>query len=169
MKKNLVLTGMMGVGKSTIGKSLSKTLNIHFKDVDKIIEKKQSLSITEIFDLKGEEFFRNLEETESMSLIKKSGLIIALGGGAFMNEKIRKNVKQFCISIWLDLSSEEIFTRTIKFNKRPLLKNIKSKDDIEKLYSKRRNTYSLADHKIDCNGKSEIEVVNKIKEIYENI
>ena len=87
----------------------------------------------------------------------------------FMNEKIRKNVKQFCISIWLDLSSEEIFTRTIKFNKRPLLKNIKSKDDIEKLYSKRRNTYSLADHKIDCNGKSEVEVVNKIKEIYENI
>ena len=86
-----------------------------------------------------------------------------------MNEKIRKNVKQFCISIWLDLSSEEIFTRTIKFNKRPLLKNIKSKDDIEKLYSKRRNTYSLADHKIDCNGKSEIEVVKKIKEIYENI
>ena len=117
---------MMGVGKSTIGKSLSKTLNIHFKDVDKIIEKKQSLSITEIFNLKGEEFFRNLEETESMNLIKKSGLIIALGGGAFMNEKIRKNVKQFCISIWLDLSSEEIFTRTIKFNKRPLLKNIKS-------------------------------------------
>ena len=62
---------MMGVGKSTIGKSLSKTLNIHFKDVDKIIEKKQSLSITEIFNLKGEEFFRNLEETESMNLIKK--------------------------------------------------------------------------------------------------
>ena len=71
LKKNLILTGMMGVGKSTLGKILSKELDMTFGDVDKIIEKKISLSISEIFEIRGESFFRQIEEVESLKLIKK--------------------------------------------------------------------------------------------------
>ncbi len=72
MKKNLVLTGMMGVGKSTLGKILSERLNLKFIDVDKIIEKKESLSVNEIFTKKGEDYFRNLEEKIGVEEIKKN-------------------------------------------------------------------------------------------------
>ncbi len=71
MKKNLVLIGMMGVGKSTVGRFMSKKLKMPFKDLDRQIEKLESLTIKEIFDLKGEPYFRNLEETEILKIIKK--------------------------------------------------------------------------------------------------
>ena len=90
MKKNLVLIGMMGVGKSTIGRLLPKKLNIQFEDIDEIIERKLSLSIKEIFETKGEKFFREIEEKVSIELLKKERIIIALGGGAFLNNLIRK-------------------------------------------------------------------------------
>jgi len=169
LKKNLILTGMMGVGKSTLGKILSKELDMTFGDVDKIIEKKLSLSISEIFKIKGERFFRQIEEIESLKLIKKKNLIIALGGGAFINKKIRKHIKKFSISIWLDLSSENIYQRVNRSKRRPLLSNIKNREDIETIYKERRKIYSKADYKINCNGKKKGEVVKKIKEIYENI
>ena len=89
MKKNLVLTGMMGVGKSSVGEDLSKKLNIGFKDIDKIIETKLSLSISDIFEKKGENFFREIEEKETLAHLKDEHAVIALGGGAFLNEKIR--------------------------------------------------------------------------------
>ena len=169
LKKNLILTGMMGVGKSTVGKSLSRELHMPFKDVDRIIEKKLSLSIREIFEKKGEKFFRQIEERESLDLIKKKNLIIALGGGAFINDRIRKNVKKFTISIWLDLSAEKIYQRVRKSKKRPLLNNIETKEDIEAIYKDRRKIYSQANYKINCNGKNKDEVVKNIKEIYDNI
>ena len=160
---------MMGVGKSTVGKSLSLRLNVGFRDIDAIIEKKNSLSIKEIFEKKGEEFFRKIEEKETLDCIKGQNLIIALGGGAFMNKNIRENVKKNCISIWLDLSIKELFNR-IRLNKRrPLLNNTSSEKDVEKLYEKRKQFYSFADYKIDCNSKEESEIVKEILEIYENI
>jgi len=116
---------MMGVGKSTIGRLLSKKLNIQFEDMDEIIERKLSLSIKEIFETKGEKFFREIEEKVSIELLQKKRIIIALGGGAFLNNLIRKNLKKFSISIWLDLSPKHIFQR-IKKNKNPR-KNQKKK------------------------------------------
>ena len=101
MKKNLVLTGMMGSGKSTIGKSLSQTLNLQFADVDTIIERNLSLTISEIFKVKGEDFFRKLELEESLRLIGKRDYVISLGGGAFMNKELRKLIKKklfFCLA-----------------------------------------------------------------------
>ena len=160
---------MMGVGKSTIGKSLSRRLNVRFEDIDAIIEKKNSLSIKEIFDKKGEEFFRKIEEEETLGCIKEQNLIIALGGGAFMNAKIREGVKKYCVSIWLDLDIKELFKR-IRLNKRrPLLQSKSSEKDVEKLYEKRKKTYSFADYKIDCNSKAEDKIVEEILKIYENI
>ena len=111
MKKNLVLTGMMGVGKSTIGQDLANKLDMQFKDIDKIIEEKLSLSIADIFEKKGEEFFRKTEEEETLNHMKEKNAVVALGGGAFMSKKIRENTKELCVSFWLDLEPKYLFSR----------------------------------------------------------
>ena len=103
---------MMGSGKSAIGKSLSERLNMEFVDTDSIIEKRLSLSVAEIFETKGEEFFRKIEVEEVIKLTEKKGFVIALGGGAFINDIIRKKVKKLCFSVWLQLDIDEIFKRT---------------------------------------------------------
>ena len=89
MKKSLVLTGMMGAGKSTIGRLVAKRLNVRFIDIDKIIEKSEKKSIKRIFDDDGEKYFREIEEKITLKIIKNKIAVIALGGGAFMNNKIR--------------------------------------------------------------------------------
>ena len=137
MKKNLVLTGMMGVGKSSVGEDLSRKLNTGFKDIDKIIETKLSLSITDIFEKKGEKFFREIEEKETLIHLKDENIVIALGGGAFMNEKIRENIKKFSVSFWLDLNNKQVFQRISANKKRPLLSNKSTEKDVEKIYEER--------------------------------
>ena len=102
MKKNLVLIGMMGSGKSTIGRILSKKIKLNFFDIDKLIEQKTDLSISEIFKRKGEDFFREIEEKTTVKYLKSSNNIIALGGGAFLNNNIRAALKTNSISIWLN-------------------------------------------------------------------
>ena len=94
MGKNLTLTGMMGVGKSTIGKNLAKKLKYNFIDVDKIIEAKEGLSINLIFKNKSESYFRKIENEITLSELKKNNSVISLGGGAFLNKAIRKNTKK---------------------------------------------------------------------------
>ena len=106
MLKNLTLTGMMGVGKSTIGKNLAKKLNYKFVDVDKLIEAKEGMSINLIFKNKSETYFRKIENDITLSELKKESAIIALGGGAFLNNSIRKCVKKLSISFWLDVQVE---------------------------------------------------------------
>jgi len=168
LKKNLVLTGMMGSGKSSIGKSLSEMLNMEFADTDNIIEKKLSLSVAEIFETKGESFFRKIEMEESLKLVEKKGFVISLGGGAFINDKLREKVKQTCFSVWLQLDVDEIFKRTKNNQKRPLLNINNSRGLLDKLYKEREKIYSIADFKIDCNNKDKNEIVEEIKKNYEN-
>ena len=158
---------MMGSGKSTIGKSLSNRLNTKFIDIDNIIEKKLSLSISQIFESKGEDFFRDKEREETIKALKNENIVIALGGGAFMDETIRENIKKSSFSVWLDIDIDEIFKRIKSNKKRPLLKNI-SKESLEKLCEERKKTYLLADCKINCNLKTKNEIVEKIKKLYEN-
>ena len=168
LKKSLVLTGMMGVGKTTIGSLLSNRIGIKFVDMDTQIEKKLSLSINDIFKTKGEKYFREIEEKETIEYLKNQNLIIALGGGAFLNEKIRDNIKKICISVWLDLDPKTIFDRTKVNNKRPLLGNIKSDEELNNIYKLRKKVYSLADYRIDCNSKTKDEIIVEIAKIYEN-
>ena len=88
-KENIVFLGMMGSGKSSIGYLVSKKLKLDFKDIDQEIENKLQMTISEIFQIKGEKFFRNIEEKITIKLLKKDNTIISLGGGAFLNLKIR--------------------------------------------------------------------------------
>ena len=159
---------MMGSGKSTIGKSLSERLNFEFADTDIIIENRILLSVSEIFKIKGEKFFREIEVEESLKLVEKKGIVIALGGGAFLNSKVREKVKKTCFSVWLSLSIDELFRRTQNNQKRPLLKDDNNKEKLVEIYNQREKIYSLADYKIDCNSKNKNEIVKKIIEVYEN-
>ena len=95
LKKNLVLLGMMGSGKSTIGRLISKKLSQKFVDIDDIIEDEAKMKINEIFLKKGEIFFRNLEEKITLKLLNNYNTIISLGGGAFINDKIRNSKKNY--------------------------------------------------------------------------
>jgi len=98
MNKNLTLTGMMGVGKSTIGKNLAKKLNYNFIDIDKLIEIKEGTSVSLIFKNKSESYFRRIEAEISLQELKGNNSVISLGGGAFLNKSIRAKAKKTSIS-----------------------------------------------------------------------
>ena len=124
MEKNLVLLGMMAVGKTTLGKIVAKKQKLEFIDIDSNIEKKNSMTIVEIFEKKGEKFFREEEQKEVLESMKKKNCVIALGGGAFVNKIIRENVLKNAISIWLTLDIETLIKRTQWNEQRPLLNKV---------------------------------------------
>ena len=167
LKRNLVLTGMMGSGKSTIGKSLSDQLNLKFVDIDEIIEKKHSLSISQIFETKGEDFFRKTEEEETLKILNNTNLLVALGGGAFMNKNIRESVLKNCISIWLDVDTKTINKRIKWNNKRPLLNKEDGLSKINDLYVERKDNYKKTNYKIVCKNLKKDDLVKKILNLYE--
>jgi len=165
--KNLTLTGMMGVGKSTIGKILAKKLNYNFVDIDKLIESKENLSINLIFKHKGESYFRKIEYKVILSELKNNNSVISLGGGAFLNNAIRKNAKKLSTSFWLDVPVEELIKRLKKNKKRPLLLNKNLSETVKKIYFDRKKIYNEADYRIKCNSLRSGEIANKILNLYE--
>ena len=168
MKKTLVLTGMMGVGKSTIGKSLANKLSFRFVDIDKLIEDKEGCSINFIFKNRSENYFRKIENLLTLKELKKSGSVISLGGGAFIDNSIRKAVKVSSVSFWLDVEINELIRRLNKTKKRPLLYNKNLRDTVNKIYLERKRTYSEADFRISCNFLRPEIITNKILKLYEN-
>ena len=168
MKKNLVLTGMMGVGKSTIGGKLAKKLKRKFVDIDKIIEIKEKNTIKEIFENKGENYFRKIEKKITLEELKKNNLVMALGGGAFINTAIRREVKSSCVSFWLDLKVESLLSRLKNVKKRPLLDQDKLEQSINKIYSERKKIYNESNFRIKCNSMDKDEIVYKIIKLYES-
>ncbi len=167
MRKNLVLTGMMGVGKSTIGKGLAEKLSYSFIDIDEIIEIKEGCSIEQIFKNKNEEYFRNLENDTSLKELKNKNSVISLGGGAFLNKSIRDTVKKTSISFWLDMDIDKLAIRLKHSKKRPLLHNKDLKKTVSKIYLERKGTYSQADYKVKCNLLKPELIINKIIKLYE--
>jgi len=165
--KNLTLTGMMGVGKSTVGKILAKKLNYNFVDVDKLIQVKEGLSINLIFKNKSENYFRKIESELTLLELKKEKAVISLGGGAFINNAIRKSVKKLSMSFWLDVSVEELTKRLKKNKQRPLLFEKNINETIKKIYFERKKIYNEADHRIRCNSLRSEEIADKILNLYE--
>ena len=168
IKKNLVLLGMMGVGKTGIGKYVARRLKINFFDIDKLIEKKNEMKITKIFKTKGEIYFRKEEEFVTIKYLNKKESIISLGGGGFINDKIRKKVLSECISVWLNVNLETIYTRLKNSKKRPLIYKNNQKN-IGKIFMERKKIYSLADHEINCDILNLNQISNKIIKLYEDI
>ena len=167
MGKNLTLTGMMGVGKSTIGKILAKQLNYKFVDVDKLIEDKEGSTINFIFKHKSESYFRKIENDITLAELKKYNSVISMGGGAFLNHSIRKSAKKLSTSFWLDVPIDELIKRLEKNYKRPLLSKKNTKEEIKKIYFDRKKIYNEADYRIKCETLRSVEIARKILSLYE--
>ena len=165
--KNIVFLGMMGSGKTTIGSLVSKKLNLNFFDIDEFIEKKIGEKISEIFNKKGEKFFRDIEEKTTLEILKKKNVVIALGGGAFINANIRREVLRNHISFWLKLDDKTILKRIKKNPKRPIAYNL-STEKLIQLIKKRTEIYSKALYSVKCDNMSKNDIAKKVINIYEN-
>ena len=165
-KKNLVFLGMMGSGKSSIGSLVSKKLKLKFLDIDSLIEKETGMSITKIFEEKGENYFRSLEEKITIKNLKSVNYVISLGGGAFINEKIRNEILNNHFSFWLDWDDSTLLKRIVGSRKRPMANKL-TIYEIKKLIKIRSKIYSKAHFKINCNKLTKTEIVRKVRKIYE--
>ncbi len=158
---------MMGSGKSSIGKILSKKINLTFVDIDREIEEFEDLKISEIFKKYGENYFRKIEEKICLKFLRLENSIISLGGGSFINASIRKMCERNSLSFWLNWKNETIIKRIYKSKKRPLVMKL-TKIQINCLIKERSKFYSLSNHRIDCDKLDKVEIINKILDIYEN-
>ena len=167
-KKNLILIGMMGAGKSTIGSILAKKLKYEFIDIDQKIEISQRMRISKIFKIRGEKYFREIEEKISKQFLEESQKVIALGGGGFLNNNIRRKILKSHVSFWLNWNSKTILNRVRRNKKRPIIEKLNN-DQIKKLIIDRNVIYAKAKNKISCENKTINEIVESIKKIYEKI
>ena len=165
--KNLVFLGMMGSGKSSIGNLVSLKLDLPFVDIDNLIIKNTNMTVSEIFDKKGEDYFRDLEEKTTLKCLKKIKNVISLGGGGFINFKVRKEILANHFSFWLNWDESILLKRIRNSKKRPLA--FKSTDqEIKTIIKNRSKIYSNAQFKINCNKLTKTEIVKKIIKIYES-
>ena len=165
-KKNLVFLGMMGSGKSSIGQIISSKLNINFTDIDNEIEKELGINIKDIFKLKGEKYFRDIEEKITLKKLKIENQVVSIGGGAFLNKKIKETILKNHISFWLNWSPKTLINRIIGSKKRPLAFH-SNKNELMELIKKRSIIYSKALYKIECENCTKNEIVKKILKTYE--
>ena len=160
--RSIVLVGMMGVGKTSIGKLLSSETILPFYDSDSEVELLLDLSISDIVKKYGENYFREKEGEIFESLINKAQSVIASGGGAFINQKNQKNIKKKCISIWLRANEETLLERLKNSKKRPLLNVDNQKEMLLSLLKERENEYSKADIEITVDGLNKSLIIKKI-------
>ncbi len=161
-EKSIVFIGFMGVGKTTVGKCVAKKLYRDFIDIDEEIEKEYHMPTSQIFNKIGEKAFREREKTLITNLCQQRLQIISVGGGAFLQEEIRKVCLSSCIVIYLDLSWENWKERLgLIIDSRPVLQG-KSIEEIEELFYKRQEAYSIHHSKIKTDDHDAEEVADYI-------
>lgn len=141
----IVLIGMMGAGKTTVGRRLAARLGRHFVDSDEEVEKAAGMSIEDIFAAHGEADFRAGEVKVIARLLKESGIVLGTGGGAFMNAETRGLIKDAAVSVWIKADFELLFQRVSRRSNRPLLKTANPRETLQKLIDARYPTYAEAD------------------------
>ena len=165
-KENIVFLGMMGSGKTSIGSIVSRRLNLNFFDIDQAIENYEKMKIAKIFQSKGERFFRDIEKKITLDILRNKKGVIALGGGAFMNKVVKKEVLENHLSFWLNWDNDTLINRIKNSKKRPLAIN-SSRNKLIEIIKKRSIIYSKALYKIDCENLTKQEIAKKIIKIYE--
>ena len=160
-KDNITLCGMMGSGKSAVGKILAKKINFNFIDTDKLIEEKTGKSISEIFDEDGENKFRKLEQTIICDILQNKKIIVSLGGGAIINSETRKIINKNSFSIYLNVKIDILKKRLKKSRNRPLIFGKDLHQTLTELLKKREKFYKKTDL-IITNEKNINETVNNI-------
>ena len=167
MKKNIVLIGFMGTGKTSIGKMLANKLGCAFVDLDHKIENDNNMSIPNIFASYGESHFRALEKQAVKEVAQRQGIVIATGGGTIKDPENVQQLKKNGIIICLTADVDEILLRTEQKGDRPVLdKKDKDQGDrraaIEKLLEERREFYDQADYKVDTTNWSPMQIIEDI-------
>jgi shikimate kinase / 3-dehydroquinate synthase len=160
--RSVVLVGMMGAGKTSVGKRLAAKLGLPFVDADAEIEAGAQLTISEIFERFGELYFRDGERKVIARLLNGGPLVLATGGGAFMNATTRQNIAKYGVSIWLKPSFDILLARVRKKSNRPLLKTADPEQTLRRLLEERTRTYALADLTIESLDGSHDTVVDAI-------
>ncbi|MGA8446308.1 MAG: 3-dehydroquinate synthase [Roseiarcus sp.] len=160
--RSVVLVGMMGAGKTSVGKRLAAKLGLPFVDADAEIEAGAQLTISEIFERFGELYFREGERKVIARLLNGGPLVLATGGGAFMNATTRQNIAKYGVSIWLKPSFDILLARVRKKSNRPLLKTADPEQTLRRLLEERTPTYALADLTIESLDGSHDTVVDAI-------
>ncbi len=162
MKKLIVLIGMMGSGKTTVGSALSKKLGFDFVDIDNEIEKQEKMTVSAIFNEFGEQYFRRLEKEKTLFFANKTNMVLSLGGGGFEDEETQKLLKKNGIVFYLKATPQCLFERIKTSIHRPLLRKNFSVDTIAFILKKRSANYEKAKFIIDTCDKTPDEVCDKI-------
>ena len=165
MKENIILVGLMGAGKSTIGRNIAKRLNKDFYDSDRVIEERTGVDISTIFEIEGEQGFRDREEQVIEELCKMKNVVIATGGGSILREVSRKNIRKYGHVVYLQTSAELLYSR-IRYDKsRPLMQTKSPLDTLRKLLSDREPLYlELADTVIKTGKQKAGVIVKRLEE-----
>ena len=164
---NIILCGFMGCGKSTIGKLVAKKTHREFIDLDSFIEEKQGLSIREIFETYGEDYFRNCETDAISELVNKNDVVLALGGGAVLKNKNVELLKSSGKIIFLDVTANTVFSRLKNDTSRPLLNTEDKLGEITKRLNDRLPIYTMvADKIIDANSKTKEVIATEIIDFF---
>ena len=160
--RSLVLVGLMGAGKSTVGRRLAQTLQLPFRDADHEIEAAAGMSIPDIFSIHGEEYFRDGEKRVIARLLQEGPMVLATGGGAFMNEETRQRIAEQGISVWLRADLDVLMRRVRKRTTRPLLQNSDPEGTMRRLMEARHPIYATADLTVDSHETPHDRVVADI-------
>jgi shikimate kinase len=164
LKRTIALVGLMGAGKSSVGKRLAECLGAEFRDSDEEIEKAATLTIQEIFDRHGEPEFRRGERRVIERLLQGPPIVLATGGGAFMDADTRALMKEKATTVWLRADVDVLWRRVSRKETRPLLKRPDARKVLEDLASARAPFYALADFTIDTGDQPHEDAVKAIRE-----
>ena len=162
MRKNIIITGFMGTGKSVVAKELARKLKMEYIDTDQVIEKRQGLTIADIFTRYGENYFREQENKLVKELSQKENMVIATGGGTLLSSDNARILSQRGQIICLYADSQTIYNRVKRKNNRPLLNGENILDKINHLLKERKKIYDSIKCKIDTTNFTTQEVVDKI-------
>ena len=157
LNKTVALIGMMGAGKTAVGKAISARLHAPFIDSDSEIERAANMSIAEIFERDGEAFFREKESQIIKRLIEGEKCILSTGGGAFLAEHNRRLIHEKGASVWLNAGLDVLWGRVKNNPSRPLLQTENPFQALSKLYSERKSIYALADLSVESGAQISVD------------
>jgi shikimate kinase len=168
LTRTVALVGMMGAGKSSIGRRLAARLNVPFRDADSEIEAAAGCTIAQIFERYGEAAFRDGERKVIARLLAEPPHVMATGGGAFMDPQTRERLKRDTVTIWLRAPVDVLLARTGRRETRPLLMQGDPRATLERLLAERSSTYAQADHTLDSEDGPHGQSVGRIVTLLED-
>lgn len=161
-EKPIVLIGLMGAGKSTVGRKLARAMEWEFEDSDAAIEEAAGCSISDMFQIHGEPMFRDLEHRVITRLVSEKPIVLATGGGAWMQAKVREVIQAKAVTVWLNAELEVLLERVSRKSHRPILEQGNKREILKRLMEERYPIYRLADITVDSNEGSQEAVVKRI-------